>query len=176
MKRKWSGQVEGGLDRGSRTGAVLTSTAEDEHLSDSSEPIVVESAGVIPISESDLFPIDPSAHVNDREDEIGTKAQDLGQSQPELDLPERLHTEQREREEAEPEDEEVTPYGNLVAPKAEDGGEDVVFVGEDADEDEPIVPTDGYSEGLVDEPAGEGDECPARWVEGGEFSQGLHNG
>jgi hypothetical protein len=176
MERKWSGQIEEGHICSSRNGAILTSTAEDEHLSDSSEPIVVERAGVVPISEPDLVPVDPSAHVDDREDEIGTKSQDLGQSQPELDLPERLHTQEREREEAEPEDEEVTPYGNLVAPKAEDGGEDVVFVGENADEDEPIVPTDGYSEGLVDEPAGEGDECPSGRVEGGEFSQGLHDG
>jgi hypothetical protein len=153
--RKWSGQIEEVLLCRSRTGAILTSTAEDEHLSDSSESIVIESARVVPISESDLVPVDPSAHVDDREDEIGTKTQDLGQSQPELDLPERLHTQKRECEKAEPEDEEVTPYGDFVAPKAEDGGEDVVFVGEDADEDEPIVPTDGYSEGLVDESAGE---------------------
>jgi len=132
---------------------------------------------IMPVSKSKCLLLSHQAprRVNNGKHKVGAKPQKLDQRQPELGFTKRLDPQHLEAQESKPEDEEIAPERDLVAPEEQKRRNDVVLVGEHACPDQPVLPAHRHGKSLVDKAVGQRDECAARGIQGRHFSQGLRD-
>lgn len=145
-----------GCSDGNGLAASVEGGTEDENGSYASKP-VRKCTWVMPVSEANgIVTRNSPGDIDNAEEKVCRQSQQFYQSEPKLGFPKGSDSKKLEAQECEPKNQKVAPERNFIGPEDEDGRQHIIFVGQNGDPDDKIIPTHCASKGRVDEAIGQG--------------------